>query len=146
MPEPSVVVERGAVHIPPAAVEALLGRLAEVHPLADSDFTHPKWVAEPDRGGGTCHLLAVRGGVLVGFLAGRPRTGHIALLGALAPGNRAGRALLETFASQAVAAGATRLSVVLDTEIEHRWQRRRFFETNSFRPERGSALHFLRDL
>ncbi|MGW4371524.1 GNAT family N-acetyltransferase [Nocardia takedensis] len=146
MSDPFVVIERGTGHVAPGAVEALLRRLADIHSLVDSDFTHPRWVTEPALDGATSHLLAIHGGVVVGFLAGRPRSGHIALLGCLAPGSGAGAALLDAFADRAAAAGATWLTVVLDTEIAHRWQRRRFFETNGFHPDHGSTLHFHRPL
>ncbi|WP_157183874.1 hypothetical protein [Nocardia takedensis] len=146
MSDPFVIVERGPGHVAPGAVEALLQRLADTHSLVDSDFTHPRRMTEPAPDGATAHPMAIHGGVVVGFLAGRPRSGHIALMGCLTPGSGAGAALLDAFAARAAAAGATRLTVVLDTEITHRWQRRRFFETNRFHPHHGSTLHFHRPL
>ncbi|MGW4367016.1 hypothetical protein ACWEKT_15345 [Nocardia takedensis] len=140
------VVERGIVPVAAGMVEELLGRLAELHRLVDSDFADPRWSAAPTATDPTCRLLALRDRQPVGFLAGRPRTGHIALIGSLSPGNGAGAAMLDAFAQRAATAGAAHLSVVLDTEIDHRWQRRHFFETNGFRPDQGSALHFIRPL
>ncbi|MEV0759442.1 hypothetical protein [Nocardia sp. NPDC050435] len=123
---------------------ALIERLQQLHPLQDSRFDRWLCVRTSDRG--VLCLVAARDSRLVGFLAGRPRQGHIALVGSSEPRSGVGSALIDSFARHAAMAGAAELTVVLDSGREGRWERRRFFEVNEFSSVGGSALHFARPI
>ncbi|MGW0251089.1 hypothetical protein ACWDYH_31120 [Nocardia goodfellowii] len=120
----------------------LLEQLQELHPLHDSRFD--RWLSTPGCGPGWVRLVATRHDCFVGFLAGRPSHGHIALVGSLELRAGVGSALIREFAERAAIAGAVELTIVLDSQREGRWERRMFFEANGFGPVRGSALHFAR--
>ncbi|MEV0297010.1 hypothetical protein [Nocardia sp. NPDC050710] len=81
-----------------------------------------------------------------GFLAGRPAEGHIALVGSTESRTGIGSLLLSRFAEHAATAGATELTVVLDSRRAGGWERRRFFEATEFTPVRSSAVHFAKPL
>ncbi|MGN2638515.1 GNAT family N-acetyltransferase [Nocardia takedensis] len=146
VPGPIDVMERDDAWVAPDAIEGLLRSLGECHRLTDSDFADPKWMVEPGRGNSLSHLVALDGQLPIGFLAGYPHVGHIALIGALRTSEGVGAALMDAFVARSVSAGALNLSVVLDTEVAHRWRRRTFFERIGFRSVDGSALHFRRPL
>ncbi len=124
------------------AYQSMLARL-DGHRLRDSRFQTDHWL-DQDTARGWARLVASQQGQLVGFLAGQPTTGHIALVGAVETGHRVGTALLTSFAEQARLALAPALTVTLDSEPTKRWDRRRFFERFGFRPQSGSALHFIK--
>ncbi|MGW6729615.1 hypothetical protein ACWF9G_27250 [Nocardia sp. NPDC055029] len=126
-----------------AVLPRLLASLDELHRLRDSVFAAPTRVTgigEPD----SIRLLAHREGQTEGFLAGNPYTGHLALVGLLQPRCGVGSALVHGFIERAQAAGADEVTVVLDTDPQGRWGRRRFFEALGFTAVSGSALHFHR--
>lgn len=128
-----------------AIYRTLLEDLDHHHQLNDSSFTGDRWLsAQIDDG--WLRLIAIRDGVLAGFLAGSPSQGHIALVGSLRPGHGTGSALLAEFTKRAIQAGARVLTVVLDTEIEGRWQRKQFFQARGFHALPRSALHFVKNV
>ncbi|MGN2642385.1 hypothetical protein ACTD5D_40680 [Nocardia takedensis] len=122
---------------------ALLAELDQIHRLRDSLFAaHQLMAAAP----GYLRLIARTDGVLVGFLAGIPTTGHISLIGVTATRRGIGSLLVTEFGRRAHSAGARQLTVVLDTEPRHRWERRRFFEEADFHAVDTSTLHFAKPL
>lgn len=127
----------------PADLESLLTELEQRHELLDSSFAAPHWrVSRP----GWLRIVAREQQTPCGLLAGIPARGHISLLGATTARQRVGSLLISAFAQHAKTAGAQQLTVVLDSELRGRWDRRRFFEAVGFRAEPGSALHFTKDL
>ncbi|MFD6394041.1 hypothetical protein ACWF9G_02270 [Nocardia sp. NPDC055029] len=50
--------------------------------------------------------------------------------------------MVRAFVDRARTAGAGEVAVVLDTDPQGRWGRRRFFEALGVTAEPGSALHF----
>ncbi|MFE7720776.1 hypothetical protein ACFU44_17230 [Nocardia rhizosphaerihabitans] len=128
-----------------AVLPQLLASLDEIHQLRDSVFAAPArltGIGEPD----WIRLLAHRDGAAEGFLAGNPGTGHLALVGVLQPRRGVGSALVRGFIERAQAAGADEVTVVLDTDPQGRWGRRRFFEALGFTAVSGSVLHFHRQV
>ncbi|MFD8249697.1 hypothetical protein [Nocardia sp. NPDC059691] len=120
------------------ALRALLEQLDQRHKLRDSSFLRSAHrVSAP-----MLHLVAIRRGEPVGWLAGNASTGHIALVGVLQTRQHVGSALVSEFAARARRAGAGELTVTLDTEPVGRWDRRRFFLRQGFIPVGHSALHF----
>ncbi len=129
----------------PEQLRELLANLDARHRLRDSQFAAPHRLAD-----GTdprvIRLVAVRADHLEGFLAGTPRTGHIALVGVLHEGGGVGTALIDAFARRSRALAAREITVVLDTEPHGRWRRRAFFHARGFSASPGSNLHFHRRL
>ncbi|MFE9575339.1 GNAT family N-acetyltransferase [Nocardia sp. NPDC006044] len=123
------------------ACRELLGRLNQIHRLRDSAFTDPKWLAPSVGYDVWLCLLATLEGQAVGFLGGLPARGHISIVGVTGPGNGIGTRLVTAFAEHSRAAGATRLTVTIDSEPSGRWARREFFQRNGFIAQGGSALH-----
>ncbi|MEV6361363.1 GNAT family N-acetyltransferase [Nocardia asteroides] len=124
-----------------ALLPRLLAGLDALHHLRDSVFAAPTRTTgdgEPD----TIRLLAHRDGHAEGFLEGNPGIGHIAIVGVLHPRCGVGSALVRAFIDQARTVGAGAVTVVLDTDPQGRWGRRRFFEALGFTAEPGSVLHF----
>ncbi|WP_107657510.1 GNAT family N-acetyltransferase [Nocardia suismassiliense] len=128
------------------AYRALLEQLDRLHLLRDSSFASPTWLHPCQAGDGSLRLLATRQGQAVGFLGGLPAIGHISIVGTVRPGSGTGSRLVWAFAEHARSAGASELTVSLDSEPSHRWVRRHFFESNGFTAQPGSALHFTRPL
>ncbi|MFD4356786.1 GNAT family N-acetyltransferase [Nocardia sp. NPDC058518] len=128
----------------PAHLRELLTDLDALHQLRDGHFAASKNIdgSDPHLG----RLVAARDGQLEGFLAGNPRTGHIALIGVRNEGAGVGTALLDAFLRHARAVASTEITVVLDTEPHGRWRRRAFFEARMFTASPGSHLHFHRGL
>ncbi|MGN2639005.1 hypothetical protein ACTD5D_23150 [Nocardia takedensis] len=122
---------------------ALLTELDRLHQLRDSRFAAPHWMAAAP---GQLRLTACTDGVLVGFLAGMPTTGHISLIGVTTTRRGIGSMLMTEFGRRAHSAGARQLAVVLDTEHRQRWERRRFFEEADFHAVDASTLHFAKPL
>ncbi|MGY2119486.1 GNAT family N-acetyltransferase [Nocardia gipuzkoensis] len=121
-------------------LRGLLEQLDRRHHLRDSSFLRSAHhVSAP-----MLAVVAVRRGKLVGWLAGNPSTGHIALVGVLETRQGVGSALVGDFAVRARRAGAAELTVTVDTEPAGRWDRRRFFISHGFSPVSRSALHFAR--
>ncbi|WP_280308283.1 GNAT family N-acetyltransferase [Nocardia abscessus] len=134
-----VVHDVSGIELP---LRGLLEQLDRRHHLRDSSFLQSAHHVSPP----TLHLVAVRRGELVGWLAGNPSTGHLALVGVLETRQGVGSALVCDFAGRARRAGAVELTVTVDTEPAGRWDRRRFFISHGFSPVNHSALHFARRL
>ncbi|MCX4097708.1 GNAT family N-acetyltransferase [Nocardia sp. alder85J] len=120
--------------------ERLLAAL-DKHRLRDSRFRAARWLDRHAEDAWIRLVACQHDGSFVGFLAGMPATGHVSIVGTLNPGRGVGSALLTVFSTRAAEAGASRLTVSLDTEPAHRINRRRFFAAHGFTSVQNSAIH-----
>lgn len=127
-----------------AHLRALLDELDQLHQLRDSRFATPDRLTGGDPQ--VVRLVAAQRDRHVGFLTGIPRLGHIALIGVVHEGAGIGSALLASFLARARAAGAADATIVLDSDPQGRWRRRRFAEARGFTASEGSVLHFHRHI
>lgn len=123
------------------ALPRLLASLDDLHRLREGAFATPARLTGAGESS-SVRLLAVVDGAAEGFLSGNPITGHLALVGVLRPRRGVGSVLVGGFIDRARAAGASAVTVVLDTDPHGRWCRRQFFESLCFSAGPGSALHF----